>query len=131
MSAKLDAALKAFAVLGHPERNEFFRSIIEKMPAVPSDWLTLEEAAEALDRDKSSVSRYIRHGKLISNGKQGGKGLRVLRGSVIHMQLKVSLKLLKEMEADRPEVHRAIPDVEAAKSLAAETISKQLAKSGL
>jgi hypothetical protein len=60
-------------------------SVIAKTPQIPSDWMTLDEAAEVLEKDKSSVSRYIRDGKLISNGKRGGKSLRVLKGSLMLM----------------------------------------------
>jgi hypothetical protein len=126
MSAKLDAALKAFAALSQPERNEFFRAIIENMPAVPSDWMTLDEAAESLEKDKSSISRYIRDGKLISNGKRGGKALRVYRGSVI---LTLLDQAEKEFTAQFPSEFWS--HIAAGKAEVAEVIAKQLAKSAL
>jgi hypothetical protein len=64
------------------------------------EWMTFEAAASALDRTKSQISRYVKQGRLLSNGKKS-RHLRVLHISVCRMLFEQLLKLLREFPGNR------------------------------
>jgi hypothetical protein len=66
-------------------------TLLEGLGGSPGSWITLEEAAFLLEKSKSQVSRDVKSGKLISNGKKGS-AFRILRSSVAAMAVDMALQ---------------------------------------
>jgi hypothetical protein len=79
-----------FAALPSGEKAKFFRLVQEgaMAPLVhrPRHWLTLQEAAEELEVNRSTVWRAIRRKELLTNGK-ARKNCKVLVFSVMQIQI--------------------------------------------
>jgi hypothetical protein len=63
-------------------------------------WVTLAEAAESLERTKSQISRYVKQGRLLSNGKKS-RHLRVLHISVCRVLCEEIRKQLRQFPGNR------------------------------
>jgi hypothetical protein len=69
------------------------------------DWITLREAADLLDKNKSQVCRAAQQGKLLTNGQKGRK-LRIDKESVIRMGVKDLIRFLGKIHKETPEMRR-------------------------
>jgi hypothetical protein len=78
------ATLEQYRSLTPAERRQFLCAISDGVADAPGLWTTIAVAAEDLELSKSQVSRYVRQGKLFTNGKTS-RHLRILVPSLIRM----------------------------------------------
>jgi hypothetical protein len=95
---RLESVLAVFDELAQPDKQTCFDKIRSRLQPKNTKWITLEETAKMLGKrnpgvprpiNRSTIWRYIKSGRLVTNGKQRQE-CRILR-------LSVDVELVREM----------------------------------